>query len=399
MFVGSVAKLLADLELEIFRYDPPNGRFEALDIRDRLSEPPSADHIAAAIQRALADPECVARLAQHELFRLTKLESPLPSGPLSGDLSGVSIYLVPILQDQKLLGAIAATSSSLGDFSNDECQFLQSLADHFAIALGNAQIYEELASAYQDLRDNQQQIIQTERLRALGQMASGIAHDFNNHLTGVLGFLEIVLDRSELSPQTREYLQMARESSLAAAGVVTLLRNFYRKRPETALEDIDLNELVKKTISLTRPRWLDMPQQAGVDVQVNARLQDVGPIQGQAAELQTALTNLLFNAVDALPKGGEITISTYRADDQIVLEIHDTGTGMTDEVREHCLDPFYTTKGVQGTGLGLSMVHGTVQRHQGQLTIESAAEIGTTIRLWFPPLGPRPASQPNGRSF
>src|SRR5205085_11819221 len=110
-------------------------------------------------------------------------------------------------------------------------------------------------------------------------------------------------------------------------------------------------------------------------------------IHGQAAELHTALTNLLFNAVDALPNGGDIIISTFAAGDQVVLQVQDTGMGMSAEVREHCLDPFYTTKGVQGTGLGLSMVHGTVERHRGLLSIDSAPGQGTTILFAFPVIG------------
>jgi CheY-like chemotaxis protein len=236
-------------------------------------------------------------------------------------------------------------------------------------------------------------------LRALGQMASGISHDFNNHLTGVLGFLEIVLDRPDLSDETRECLRLARDSSLAAADVVALLRNFYRKCPELAGEEVDLNELVEQTISLARPRWLDMRQQAGIDVKVEAQLGRIGPIEGHAAELQTALTNLLFNALDAVSHGGEITISTYVNDPDVVLEVRDNGTGMSQEVRDHCLDPFYTTKGVQGTGLGLSMVHGTVERHRGQMAIETQLGAGTTVRLCFPPAERRSATDAHAHDW
>jgi signal transduction histidine kinase len=212
-------------------------------------------------------------------------------------------------------------------------------------------------------------------------MASGIAHDFNNHLTGVLAFLEISLDREELDDELRSWLQMSRDSAVAAAEVVKLLRSFYRRDANDALEPVDLNKLASDTISLTRPRWFDMPRRNGLVVEVREDLGDIGPALGNAAELRDALTNLLFNAVDAMPQGGVITVRTRRDGDEVLLEVADAGTGMSDEVRERCLEPFYTTKGMQGTGLGLSMVHGIVERNRGRMTIDSQLGRGTTVAL------------------
>ncbi len=243
---------------------------------------------------------------------------------------------------------------------------------------------QQLSRLRDELQANQRQIIQTERLRAVGQMASGIAHDFNNHLTGVLAFLEMSLDRDDLDPELRGWLEMSRESSMAAAAVVTLLRSFYRRDTSEGLEPVDINELAAGTISLTRPRWREMPRQHGITIDVKEDFHEVGCILGNAAELRDALTNLLFNAVDAMPSGGEITIRTRRINDVISLEVQDAGTGMSDEVRERCLEPYFTTKGIQGTGLGLSMVHGLVERNRGRLEIDTALGRGTTIRLILP---------------
>ncbi len=243
---------------------------------------------------------------------------------------------------------------------------------------------QQLCRSRDELQANQRQIIQTERLRAVGQMASGIAHDFNNHLTGVLAFLEMSLDRDDLDPELRSWLEMSRESSLAAASVVTLLKNFYRRDTNDGLEPVDINGLAAGTISLTRPRWRDMPRQHGITIEIKEDFGDVGFALGNAAELRDALTNLLFNAVDAMPSGGVITVRTRRLDDSVWLEVQDSGTGMSDEVREKCLEPYFTTKGVQGTGLGLSMVHGIVERNRGRLEIDTELGRGTTIRLIFP---------------
>jgi signal transduction histidine kinase/ActR/RegA family two-component response regulator len=246
-------------------------------------------------------------------------------------------------------------------------------------------LHEQLRKAYSELRANQQQTIQTERLRALGQMASGIAHDFNNHLTSILAFLEMSLDRTDLSDELRRWLQMSHESSLAAADVVKLLRNFYRRDTSDTLQPVDLNKLVDATISLTRPRWFDMPRRQGTVVHLREDLAPVGHVLGNASELRDALTNLIFNGVDAMPGGGDITVRTRRDGEWVTIEVEDTGSGMTDEVRTKCLEPYFTTKGAQGTGLGLSMVLAIAERHRGSLAIESCLGRGTTIRLTLPP--------------
>lgn len=382
MFINSVRDLFPDVHLAVFRYEPQSQRLRLLDREE--PDPQNVDPMDEWQNNlaAIDDPDTVAQLGRHELVYLPDAElAGLPDHRSGSTSNRSSVCLVPMRTEQRLLGAIAGMRSRPDGFTVDECNFLQSLADHFAIALANAQVHEELRQAYQDLRANQRQIIQTERLRALGQMASGIAHDFNNHLTSVLAFLEIALDQEHLDPELRNCLEMSRESSLAAAEVVKLLRNFYRRDTSEALEPIDLNKLAAATISLTRPRWFDMPRQHGLVVQVREELGDVGLVLGNAAELRDALTNLLFNAVDAMPQGGQITVRTRRAGHGVCLEIEDTGTGMSDEVREHCLDPFYTTKGMQGTGLGLSMVHGIVERHRGRLEIDSEQGRGTTMRV------------------
>jgi signal transduction histidine kinase/CheY-like chemotaxis protein len=376
MFLDSVGQLFPDVELAIYRYHPDTQSLALLE--SLLDAEAGAAHPAS--ERTTApltyDLDTIHRLACHELVYHTDCWA-------DGEASR-SLCLAPMLAESKLLGVIAAIRNRRDGFSADEREFLQSLADHFAIALANAQVHEELRKAYSDLRANQRQTIQTERLRALGQMASGIAHDFNNHLTGVLAFLEMALDRDDLDEELRSWLEMSRESSMSAAEVVTLLRNFYRRDTNETLDRVDLNKIAAATISLTRPRWFDMPRRHGLVVNV---VEDFAPsaiVHGNAAELRDALTNLLFNAVDAMPGGGQIVLRTREAGAEIVVEVQDAGQGMTDEVREQCLEPFFSTKGAQGTGLGLSMVHGVVERCRGRLEIDTRLGKGTTVRLFLP---------------
>ncbi len=245
-----------------------------------------------------------------------------------------------------------------------------------------------LENALLELRSAQQQVVQQERLRALGQMASGIAHDFNNALAPILGFSELLLDQPEACerPGTlREYLQIINTASRDAANTVGRLREFYRPRDEKdTMKAIDLQQLIKQAVSLTQPRWKDQAEMRGIRIHVETDLHDVPPVLGNDADLREALTNLIFNAVDAMPQGGTVAITGYAEDGQVVLKVSDTGTGMTDEVRRRCLEPFFTTKGERGTGLGLSMVYGIIRRHSGTLDIQSEVGRGTTFVIRLP---------------
>jgi signal transduction histidine kinase len=287
-----------------------------------------------------------------------------------------------------------------------------------------------------ELRQAQQQVIQQERLRALGQMASGIAHDFNNALSPILGFSELLLtvpENLDDREKATRYLRTIHTAAQDAANVVSRLREFYRHREKGEFfQPVHLNRLVEQTISLTQPRWKDQAQAEGRTVDIRTDLKPVPFVAGNEAELREVLTNLIFNAVDAMPEGGTITIRTRvtgpprqrftgsfhhpgsqvkdqsrvqgpgsRVEDSglrtldsglatggdgswVEVAVSDTGTGMTEEVRQRCLEPFFSTKGERGTGLGLAMVFGTVQRHEGEIDIETEPGRGTTFILRFP---------------
>ncbi len=257
----------------------------------------------------------------------------------------------------------------------------------------------ELEKAYNEIRQTQQTVMQQERLKALGQMASGIAHDINNALSPVVGFADL-LARGEtgLSPNGKKYLQYIKTAGEDIAHIVARLREFYRRRDEReSLFSVDLNHLVEQVIDMTRPRWRDIPQGLGVTVEMQTNLDPLVPeLVGIESELREALTNLILNAVDALPQGGKIEVRTravslapfsanhHRTPTHVVLEVSDTGSGMDEQTRKHCLEPFFSTKGRRGTGLGLAMVYGVMERHEAKIEIESAPGQGTIMRLVFP---------------
>ncbi|MEK7866981.1 MAG: CHASE domain-containing protein [Planctomycetota bacterium] len=247
----------------------------------------------------------------------------------------------------------------------------------------------KLAEAMTKLETTQREVVQQERLRAIGTMASGIAHDFNNSLASILGFTELLLVSEGLrtDPEAlRTHLELIRTAATDASGVVSRLREFYRHRDEAeVLSPVNLGRIVEDAVGLTRPRWKDMAQARGVAIDVRVDLApDLPEIQGNETELREVAINLIMNAVDAMPKGGTLTISTRSDGRRVVAEFEDTGTGMTEEVRKRCMEPFFTTKGAQGSGLGLAVAYGVVQRHGATLDIESAPGEGTRIRIAIP---------------
>ncbi len=256
----------------------------------------------------------------------------------------------------------------------------------------------ELEKALRELRATQQQVIQQERLSAIGQMASGIAHDFNNTLTPILGFSDLLLEKPGLledKVQARRFLQLLRTSAKDAASVVSRLREFYRpldKNEEFPV--VDLTVIATQAISLTEPRWRGQAQASGATIHIETNLRPVPAVSGDESAIREVLTNLIFNAVDAMPAGGVITLETATEADQAVITVRDTGAGMTEAVRRRCLEPFFSTKGEHGTGLGLSMVYGIIERHRGKLEIKSAPGRGTTFVIRLPRAAQAPAEAP-----
>ena len=242
-----------------------------------------------------------------------------------------------------------------------------------------------------ELRSTQAQAVRQGRLQALGTMASGVAHDFNNALGPILGYSDILLTYPETlddKRRTTDYLRIINTSAKDAAAVVNRLKEFYRHREDSeVLQPVDLNQTIGEALSLTQPRWKDMAQAKGGAINLLTELHsDLPLIAGGESNLRTVLTNLVLNAVDAMPKGGTLTISTKPHDEWVRIDVSDTGTGMTEDVMTRAFEPFFTTKGEDGTGLGLAMVFGTVERHGGKIDIQSEPGRGSTFSLFLPVL-------------
>ena len=320
---------------------------------------------------------------------------------LSEKLAGAGVrstVAVPLLVEKKLFGVLLAARLKPDGFSSGDCEFLRMLSEHVALAAHQARLHSKLEDAYQELRQTQQTVMQQERLKALGQMASGIAHDVNNALSPVVGFTDLMLGAEHgLTANGKKYLKHIRTAGEDITHIVARLREFYRRRDDTeSLHDLNLNTLAEQVIDMTRPRWRDIPQSRGSTVEMQADFAlDVPELVGIESEVREALTNLVLNAVDALPNGGKITFRTRAIQcdlaqnggtdpTHVVVEVSDTGIGMNEETCKRCLEPFFSTKGKRGTGLGLAMVYGVMERHEGRIEIDSELGKGTTFRLIFP---------------
>jgi len=275
---------------------------------------------------------------------------------------------------------------------------------------------EGVQKAYDELRRTQQVVVQQERLRALGQMASGVAHDVNNALSPIVAYSELLLTTvPDLSENARHYLETINKSGDDIAHIVARMREFYRRRSDSEpLTKVNLNLILEEAIELTRPRWRDVSQREGISIHIEHEFEsDLPLLLSDPTELREALFNLIFNAVDALPQGGTINLVTRSVirpargenlppERQIQVEVRDNGVGMDEKTRQHCLEPFFSTKATRGgTGLGLAMVYGMMQRHEGTIEIDSAPGRGTSVRLSFPirektsPAAESPALQVN----
>lgn len=249
-------------------------------------------------------------------------------------------------------------------------------------------INQRLTEALEELQMAHRRVIQQERLSALGQMASGIAHDMNNSLAPVVGFSELLIarfDADESPEKLREYLTLIHTAAQDAANVVGRLRDYYRPPgDQVSQEAVDLVRLIDTVVSLTQPKWKGEALARGGPIEVVTDYGESLTIVGHASSLREALTNLVLNACDAMPSGGRLTLSAARQGDQVVISVSDTGLGMTEEARQRCFEPFFTTKGRRGTGLGLGMVWGVIQRHRGVIEVSSTLGEGSTFTIQLP---------------
>ena len=241
----------------------------------------------------------------------------------------------------------------------------------------------ELESAYEELKTAHERMVQTEKLRAMGEMASGIAHDFNNMLAVILGRTQLVMDDVK-DDKVKKGIQIIEQAALDAAKTVKRLQDSTRIRVEHTLEPLDVNQVVKDVLKMVEPRMTELQQTKGITIKVEQKLGKTGQVSGDAAELREALLNILFNAMDSMTMSGKLTVKSEQDEDWVQISITDTGVGIPDKMKNRIFEPFFTTKASKGSGLGLSVTYGIIARHGGMIKFDSVVGQGTTFYIRLP---------------
>jgi signal transduction histidine kinase/CheY-like chemotaxis protein len=321
--------------------------------------------------RPLRTTDYVADCARHGI-------SPLPAA-----IGMPYCLIVPMTAGDRVLGVLSLRSPDRPFTEGDE-RLIVNIAHLAALMLRSARLYEERSRAFGELAAAQDQLVRSEKLRALGEMASGVAHDFNNVLASILGRAQLLLERIQ-DVKLRRWLQVIERAAMDGARTVRRLQDFTGIRRDQPAVAVDLNQVAQEVLEATESMWRQEARRRGVEIEVETDLAERLPqIAGDPAELREAFTNLVLNAVDAMPKGGRLSLRTRVDEGHVTVEVSDTGTGIPEAIRQKIFDPFFTTKGPKGTGLGLSMAYGILARHSGRITVESEEGRGTTFRLVFP---------------
>ncbi len=305
-------------------------------------------------------------------------------------------YFLPIKAGDRVMTVLAtASSADEKDVMIRQIEMMTPVLDQFAVALDHARLYRdslnygaavsrinrELEREIEERKRAEEAVVRLERLGALGELSAGVSHNLNNILTGVLGPAEMIAMMSE-DPVVLREVGLIQTSALRARDLVARLHQAVRGEADH-LGPINLNKTIEEAVRAGRPRWKDEPESEGRELHVHTTLTPVPDVAATVVGLHDILLNLVFNAVDALPRGGDIWIETKPGDRGAVVSVRDNGIGMTADVRRRVFDPFFTTKAHVGTGLGLSTVYGQVTRWGGEISVESQPGEGTTFTIAF----------------
>jgi len=228
-----------------------------------------------------------------------------------------------------------------------------------------------------------EQFSQMEKLSALGELASGVAHDFNNTLTGILGRAQL-LQRTNDPEKLKRGLDIIIKTAEDGAKTVKRIQDFARQRRDHNFELVSIDQILLDASEITRPRWKNCAEASNIHIILDLHIGSNAMVLGDDSELREVLVNMVFNAVDAMPEGGTLSLTSRTAGEQVIVAVVDTGVGMYPEVRSKIFDPFFTTKGKAGLGLGLAVSFGIIRRHGGNIDVESQYGKGTEFRITLP---------------
>lgn len=341
------------------------------------------DGAAAFVVNEQAELHPVAALNLSDTMLATKVELATIGDELAKSLLDASsgafsdAHTFPFISDGQLFGALVVFFKTGNALSESEFALLEQLVHFAAIALRKADQYAKLERAFSDLGASQDLLFRTQKLRALGEMSAGISHDLKNLLAPLCTYV-YALKRVKHDPERVAEIAERLDSSLRRGiDTVDRLRDFSRQSPERqGAEVVDLNHLLREAVEISRPRL--------AEIELKLELGNPPEVRIASSDFVSAVVNLIFNAIDAMPSRGRLCIRSGESSNGGWIQVADSGPGIPPEIKSRILEPFFTTKGEEGTGLGLSMVYAFTQRHHGNVAIDSELGKGATFTLWFP---------------
>jgi signal transduction histidine kinase len=291
---------------------------------------------------------------------------------------------LPLVSAGDLFGVLVLLCDAGEVLDEDRAALAGAIADLAGIALGRARQLEELTNTNAELRASREALAQSEKLRALGQMATGVAHDLKNILNPLSLHAQLLERMLKGNADALESVAQIRQTIKRGVETIDRLRDFARKEPVHARAALDLRQVAQEAIALWKPRLSSRASAKQPSIQLVEQLSGTPPVEVESTDVINATVNLMTNALDAMPEGGHITISTGVENGQAFVAVKDDGPGMAPDLAQRVFEPFFTTKGAEGTGLGLAMVYGCMQRHRGKVALDTAPGKGTTVTLLFP---------------
>jgi PAS domain S-box-containing protein len=300
-------------------------------------------------------------------------------------------YRTFVAGDDKKLAVARFNQAAIGEPQTFEAPVIRKDGEQRILMMTLSPVYDEggVTSVLTIARDVTEDRLaadrsaQADKLRALGQLASGVAHNFNNVLAAIVGHSQLLRRDCNDEAMCRR-IDIIERAAMDGAETVKRIQAFGLQQNEAVGETVDMSQLVRDSTELTRARWSDEAQARGLQYEVELNLKDVPLVKGSASELREVFVNIILNALDAMPQGGKIRISTDTYGPNVRAVFTDTGLGMTREVTEHIFEPFFTTKGVLGMGLGLAVSYSILERHRGRIEVASAPGRGTTFTITIP---------------
>jgi signal transduction histidine kinase len=287
-----------------------------------------------------------------------------------------NLAIIWLKQKGVLTGFLMTINKETEEFVEEDIRLLSVIANNFSVAMDNAQLYRNLHTQMQKLKDTQEQLVQAAKLAAIGELAANIAHEINNPLTSILGYAELMREEEDIESIMRD-LEIIESESLRARDIVRQLLEFSKKWP-LKISKIDINRLLKEVIELVSLNLKDS------EINIVEHFSHTPQISADASQLKQVFLNLLNNAVQSMSNGGTLSIGTAKIDNSVMIEVSDTGTGIPDNVAQKIFEPFFTTKKDRGTGLGLPISYRIIKKHGGKIEVKQRVDKGTTFRVILP---------------